>query len=107
MLLALTLTIIIELFVAFIVGFRKKDDIPVFVLINLITNPFLNYIFIINDYFFLIDLGFPAILLLEALVVLVEWRLLVFVFGKTRKRLLLLSFLMNLCSFLVGFFIIK
>lgn len=41
---SLTLTIIIELIVSFILGIREKDDIKVVALANIFTNPIVVYI---------------------------------------------------------------
>jgi len=104
---ALLLTIIIELIIAWLLGYKKKPEIITIILINVITNPLLNYLLLINDRssFFKITLG--IIILLELIVVLIEWGLLFFTLQEKPKKLLVLSFVMNLCSFLTGLIIFK
>jgi len=101
-LLALFLTIIIELIVAFFFGFRKKIDIIAIIFINLLTNPILNYLLLVNDYFSFFKSSLLIILFLEAIVVLLEWKLLVFALQGKSKKLLALSLVMNFCSYIVG-----
>ena len=101
-LLALFLTIIIELIVAFFFGFRKKIDIIAIIFINLLTNPILNYLLLVNDYFSFFKSSLLIILFLEAIVVLLEWKLLVFALQGKSKNLLALSLVMNFCSYIVG-----
>lgn len=98
----LLLTIITEAIVAILIGFRTKDEILAVVCINLITNPALNYFLVVNDYFHFAKMDTTFILLLEASVVLIEWRLLVFAFRKNRKELFILSLMMNISSYALG-----
>ncbi len=99
---ALFLTIAIELAVAFVFGFRKKTEMLAVIFVNLITNPVLNYFVIFGEHFSLFKINFTVTLLLEILVVLVEWRLLVYALREKSGKLLVLSFGMNLCSYIVG-----
>jgi hypothetical protein len=101
-LLALFLTIVIELIAAFFFGFRKKIEIITIIFINLLTNPILNYFLLVNDYFSFFKSSLLIILLLEVVVVLVEWKLLVFALQEKPKKLLILSLVMNFCSYIVG-----
>lgn len=102
-LLALILTLAVELVVLILFGYRKKLEILVVILVNLITNPLLNFILLSNNYFGFLTVNSLTILLLEAAVVLVEWRFLVFALRKDPKKLLVLSLVMNICSYSVGF----
>ncbi len=99
---ALFLTIAIELVVAFLLDFKKKLEIVTIVFINSLTNPTLNYLLLVNDYFSFFDTNLLIILLLELMVVLIEWRLLFWVLREKTKKLLLLSLVMNFCSYIVG-----
>lgn len=105
--LALFYTIIIELLVAFLFGFRKKTEIIAIILVNLVTNPILNYLLLVIGYSSLFGISQIFIVFLELIVVLVEWKLLVFVLQDKPKRLLLLSIAMNLCSYMAGFLIFR
>jgi hypothetical protein len=100
--LALLLTEIVEVAVALFLGYRRPKEIIAVILVNVVTNPSLNYLLFLNDYYGFIRRGLVLILLLEAAVVLIEWALLVFALRRNKKGLLGLSFTMNTCSFLVG-----
>jgi hypothetical protein len=72
------------------------------ILVNLVTNPSLNYLLYLNAYFGAIRHCFLLIVLLEAAVILVEWALLVFALRGNKLSLFVLSFIMNVCSYLTG-----
>jgi len=100
--LPLAIAVIVESTVALLAdGFRTRYILPV-VLINTATNPLLNLIVFLTGFFFLGENPALVTLLLESVVVLVEWRLLLLLGGQGRVKMLLLSFTMNLCSFLAG-----
>jgi hypothetical protein len=104
--LALVLTILIEAGVAWLFGLRKKRELTVIILVNVITNPLLNYLVLVNAFFhYFIQ---PQILsgVLEVLVVLAEWRILVWALSRGAGKMLLLSLVMNAFSFLAGLFVI-
>jgi len=101
-LVTLLLTLIIEILVAFVFGYRNKFVLLSIIFVNLITNPLLNCILWLNT-----SLGFfttitTNLILLEILVVIAEWLLLVFALRQSFKSLLLLSLTMNFVSFSVG-----
>jgi len=104
---ALLLTIAIEVIVALLFVLRSKQELWTVVLINVITNPLLNYLITVNGYFHLISQTTILILCLDVAVVLVEWRLLVWVLRQSTKKMLLLSFVMNTCSYLAGLLIFR
>ncbi len=101
-LLALTGTIVVEVTVVYCCGWRKKEQIWLVVLINCLTNPVLNYVVWLNNYFGFVRIDIGIILFLELVVVVVEWRLLIAVWTGDSKKLLWLSLFMNLCSYGVG-----
>lgn len=105
LLVALLLTIAIEVTVAILFGYRKKSEIWTVILINLITNPLLNYLLVINIYFWGVPLNAVVMVASEIVVVLVEWVLLRFALQQDSKKLFALSLAMNFCSFIVGFLI--
>jgi hypothetical protein len=100
-LVSLLLTIVIEGAVAYLLGFRKRQLFLALTLINAITNPILNCLLLVLGL-----LGIPVtlirVLLLEIVVVIAEWRLLVYAFGDPSRRFLVLSILANAASFLTG-----
>jgi hypothetical protein len=106
-LLTLFLTIVIELAVAYFFGFRKKTEIITIILINIITNPVLNYLFLINDHYSLIKINSLMIIILELAVVFVEWKLLFYSLQENSKKMLNVSLAMNFCSYVAGFVIFR
>ena len=78
-LLAPLLTIVIELAVAILFGFRKKIEIIAIIFVNLLTNPVLNYFLWVNDYFSFFKSNLLLTLFLEVVVVFVEWKLLMYI----------------------------
>jgi hypothetical protein len=106
-LLALFLTIAIELVVAFFFGFRKKSEIVAIIFVNLLTNPVLNYLLLVNNHFSFFKINLVITLFLELLVVLAEWKLLVYALQEKSNRILVLSFAMNFCSYIAGVLIFR
>jgi hypothetical protein len=105
--LVLLLTIIVELIIACFFGYKKKSEIIVIICINIITNPVLNYLLLLNNHFSFVKLNLFVIPFLEIVVILVEWRLLVYVLSGKSGNLLILSLLMNFCSYVSGVLIFK
>ena len=101
-LLALLITEIVEITVALFLGYRRPREIIAVILVNLVTNPSLNYLLFLNDHFGIIRERFPLILFLEAAVVLIEWALLVVALRRSNRSLFVLSLTMNTCSYLTG-----
>lgn len=99
---ALFITIAIEVVVAFSLGFKKEREIAMVILVNIITNPALNYFFLVNRYFNFLNDNLALTMTMEFLVVLIEWGILVYVLGGDYKKLFQLSFLMNFCSYMFG-----
>lgn len=104
---ALILTIAIEVSLAWLFRLRGKVELGTVILINVITNPLLNYIIMVNGYFHLVSQTNALILCLEAGIVFVEWRLLVYVIRKGVIKMLVLSVVMNASSFLAGLLLFR
>jgi hypothetical protein len=102
---SLILTIFIEVIIALLFGLRGKTELGTVILINVITNPLLNYLVAVNSYFHLISQSGVLILFLEVVVVIAEWRLLLYVLRTGVKKMLVLSIVMNACSYIAGLFI--
>lgn len=100
-LLALLLTLIIEAGVAYLLGFRTGRFLTALAAINVITNPALNYLLLVLAYLGT-DISLARVILLEILVVVIEWQLLVYVFRSPKGRFLLLSIVANAASFFIG-----
>jgi len=102
---ALGLTLLVELAVAFAMGWRARNDLAGVAAVSIITNPF----FVLSVYILLLffrDLSPEPRLLfmvvLEIVIVLVEWRLLRWALKKGSGKTLLLSAVMNAASFAAG-----
>jgi hypothetical protein len=105
-LLPLLLTITTEGILAFALGYRGRVFFTVLVLVNIMTNPVLNH-FLALLYMLQLQQFRPVVLvLLEVLVVFVEWRLFRFALPKDAKALLVLSVGINLGSFLFGLLVL-
>lgn len=102
LILALFLTIIIECFVALILRYRKKEIFQIIVLVNVLTNLTLNYLLLIfrlnNLSVFLYSI---IVIFLEILIILIEWKIFVYVFGKN-KEWFFLSIAINTTSYVLG-----
>jgi hypothetical protein len=95
-------TLFIELIVAFVLGYRKKTELLAVILVNIITNPLLNYFIQVNNQLKFVQLSFGLILVLEVGVVVVEFALLSFMLKQSKQKILLLAVLMNVVSFGFG-----
>lgn len=95
-------TIIIETLIAFLIGIRNKKDILNIILVNLITNPIVFSIPLLIASLYGPTKSKIIFYLLEVLTVLFEG----FIYSRNlqyRKiNSLLLSLLLNLCSYLLG-----
>jgi len=100
-LLTLLLTLTIEGTVAYLLGLRKRQQMVAVVMINVITHPVLSYLLLVFGYLGM-DVTFGLVTVLEILVVVVEWQLLVYVFGSPGRQLFIVSLLANAASFLTG-----
>jgi len=105
--LALILTLIIELSVAYIFGFRNKKSIITVIFSNLITHPLLCYFLWMNSVVFIIPISYFSIIVLEILVVLLESILLFFGLKQKYLEMLKLSFGINAASFLASLLMLK
>jgi hypothetical protein len=101
-LLALLLTLVIETAVALLFGYRKRGQLEAVVLVNLITNPALNYLIALAVFSHAFAVSLPVIIGAELAVVLIEWQLLAYVWRDKSPKPLALSLAMNACSYIVG-----
>jgi hypothetical protein len=102
---ALILTIAVEILIALLLGLRRKTELTAVLLINLITNPALNFLLALNNQYRLIHQTTILTLCLEVLVVFIEWKLLVYALRLNNKKAFVLSLSMNAASFLAGLII--
>jgi len=103
---ALALTEAVELTMAALLGLRTRRALATVALINLVTNPVLSFLAWLLARF--VDwaggtaTAIPVLLAAETVVVLVEWRLLLWVLGGASRRMLLVSLALNAASAGVG-----
>ena len=101
MAISLACTVIIEVTIAFILKYRKKDLVNV-LLVNILTNPLLNSLLVGINYFYGLKARNISLVILEILVVLVEG----FIYQKYLERRkingYLLSLILNIASYGIG-----
>ncbi len=103
----MSLTIVIEVGIAYLMGYRTKNFLIVVGLASVITNPVLNIVLSLNATF----IGFYNdnlfILILEIIVVFVEFYILCYVFDRkySRIKLFRLAVIINLSSYLIGYYL--
>lgn len=100
-LLALLLTLAVEVTVAWLIGLRTGRSVLAVAMVNVITHPLLGYLLLVLRAAGA-ELTAGLLILLEVLVTVAEWRLLVFALAGPSRRFLLVSLLGNSASFLVG-----
>jgi hypothetical protein len=101
---ALVLSIIIEISVAYLMGYKEKKYLLAILAINFVTHPILNYFILILG-FAQINLNLLLVGLLEVGVIFAEWGLLIHMFHKPKDKLFILSLVTNLVSFIAGILI--
>ncbi|MCK4636007.1 MAG: hypothetical protein KAT32_04015 [Candidatus Moranbacteria bacterium] len=101
-LLATFLTIVVEIFIALCLNYRKKEILAGVILVNLITHPAFCFFLYTNSLVGIFSLNNFWIIFLEIIITLVEFGLLFFAFRGDWQKWFILSFLMNLGSFLLG-----
>lgn len=102
---ALFLTLVIELSVIYLLGYKTKKALLAGALVSLVTHPIFGYFLWINLSFELVHINFFSLVLIEILIMLVESLLLYYALGYKYSSMLKLSFAMNTVSFLLGTFI--
>ena len=95
------LTVIIEVPLFYLLGYRRFRDCAYFAVVNIVTNLLLNEFLqnITDDAWYLIML-----LLGECMVIALEFALCIYGIPTEKKKLFITLLLTNLVSFLVGFF---
>lgn len=87
-------------------GYRDKQLILIIVLVNMLTNPFMNFIAILLIYLGLQEFFYYLILPLELLLIPVEWMILSYALPGRKKQLFVLSAVMNSFSFIIGLLVL-
>jgi hypothetical protein len=96
-------TIVLEVAVAIVLGYRRRSELACVVWINIFSHPLLNYlvwtIYLVRSG----PIGLAGMLFLECFVVIIEWQLLRYALPKRRiASLFVLSLIMNGVSYLGG-----
>lgn len=106
MLCNLSLTIIIELGIALLLGIKEKKDILNLIVINCITNPILNYIMMVVVYLTSNNvIIYFLFFLFEIMVIDLEYRFYKKKLVFKKISLLLLSIMLNISSLILGLII--
>lgn len=102
--LALVFTVVIEVIVAIIFGFKGNNKLKIVALASIITNPILTLILTLVAFFIGSEQPLIFILFLELIVVGVEYYILKYVYGDEEKKikLFILSLCMNTASYVFG-----
>lgn len=96
----LLLTVVIELGVVMLFRHRTMKIFMVIVGVNLLTHPLLTLLIMVAYQWGVYHVA--IVFVLEVLVVLVEWRLIVFAMREERRQYLILAVAMNVLSYGVG-----
>ena len=104
---ALAVTLAIEVPVAAALGLRSRNALSAVVMVNLVTNPALNALYlVVAGLGWLRGVPGPALVALfitaEAVVVVIEWRLLLWALGGRSPRMFATSLAMNAASAGIG-----
>lgn len=94
------LNLTIESLVAFILGRRSKKDYLAVLAVNGVTHPVLTLLLMSGYRLGVYSLG--LVLVLEVVVVVVEWRLFVYMYRAEDKKLLIQAIAMNVVSYVIG-----
>lgn len=103
-LLTLILTIFIEIVSVLIIGLKNKELLTNILLVNILTNPTLNFI-LEHTYFNFENILWLYIILLELIVVIFEWLFLKFRLKSKNLPFFKIAFIINATSFLIGLLI--
>jgi hypothetical protein len=103
--LTLILTLLIEVGIAYILGYRRKKELNFFLLANLVTHPLLSYFLWINLTLFIIPISYFSLIILEVIVVILESLLLYLGLRDKYLKIFKVSLLINTVSFLLGLII--
>jgi len=103
---ALVVTLLIELTIAYVLGFKTKRLLFTIALVNFVTHPVLWYVQWIGSSIFHVDFGYFIITVFEIVVVMIEASLLYYVTRTRYLAMLKLAFIMNVVSYGVGVYLI-
>ena len=100
-LIILLLGILGELCVTFLFGFKQKKQLATVALVNLVTQPAINYVLLLlesrNG-----DVTFNQVIFFEAVIILIEAGFLLLFLKRAPQKILILALVMNVVSFIIG-----
>lgn len=96
---ALIATIMVEVIISLLFGFRQRKALLVIVLVNLITNPALNAILLAINTYLQDQIAYIALPLLEMVVILIEGFLISHALNMKGAKPYVLSAVMNIASY--------
>ncbi len=102
-------TIAIECALVYII-FKNKGLTYCIFLCNVITNPTLNFLLMIFDNLYLYNLSLARhiiLIILEFIAVFIEAYIISYMINFNKKKSILISLLLNTCSFLAGIILFK
>lgn len=101
----MTLTISIEVGVAYLMGYKTRNFLLVVALASAITNPVLNFLISVNSTLYIFHNEMFLIFILEMIVVAVEFYILCYVFDRkySRIKLFRVAVVINASSYLLGY----
>ena len=106
MLISLGCTLIIEVIIAFLLHYRKKDLLNV-LLVNILTNPLLNSLVIYINYYYGIKARNISLIISEIIVIYIEGLIYHKYLKNRRINGYILSLILNISSYLIGLLINK
>lgn len=93
------INILLEEIVCFFMKYRKLENFIGVLCVNMITHPAM---LLFTYIFYKKSTDIIIILILEVFIILVEWKLFEYMYRRIDLKLLLLSFMMNITSYLFG-----
>ena len=102
MLISLFCTIVIEFFIGFLFGIRKKRDFFNIILVNILTNPLIVSLTFSINILYGLKIYYIFLIMLEILVVLVEGVVYKKNLEYRKINLFVFSLILNSCSYFLG-----
>ena len=103
---SLLITIIVEITIAIILKYRKKDLLNI-LLVNILTNPLLNSLTVYINFYYGLTIRNISLIIMEILVVIIEGMIYQKYLGKRNINGYMLSLILNISSYCCGLLINK
>ena len=99
---SLILTLIIELTISYIIGIRKKNDIEIIVLVNILTNPIVVFISNISNQMLDISIYYIIVIFLEICAFFIEAQIFKKLLNFQKISAIKISLINNIASYSIG-----